>query len=223
MSAYITLDGTQYFTTPDTAALQLEDDIDIRVKLAATDYTPVAAQRIVHNRSGNNGYEMYFDAGGVFIVRHGNGTDSRIAAPQAAAVAATDGIAYVWRATLDVSTGAWTYYKNGVQIDTDTVATGAAVPAAATLGVAADGAGNSKLIGKLYWVEVRTGIDGSIVARVDAADIIRALGTTPDDLATWVGSADGLTWTVRGSGAVGSHLLSARHRLASVGQVLRTG
>ena len=48
--------------------------------------------------------------------------------------------------------------------------TGAASPSGSTLYVGAAGGAGSYLDGDLYYVEVRDGIDGPVVARMDADD-----------------------------------------------------
>jgi hypothetical protein len=153
-------------------SMRIVGDLDMRARFAATDATPASAEALIGHRSGNNGYAMTLGTGGELVVYHGTGSGTRAETSSGLSlVAATDTEV---RSVIDISAGTWTHYKNGVQFDTSgSFATTAGSPYAGPLAVGADSAGTSgNWDGDIYYAEVRDGIDGPVVRRFDADDLI---------------------------------------------------
>jgi hypothetical protein len=156
-------------------SLRIVGDLDMRARFAATDATPTTAETLIGHRSGNSGFAMTLGTGGELVVYHGTGSGTRLETSSGLAlVAATDTEV---RSVIDISAGTWTHYKNGVQFDTSgSFATTAGSPYAGALAVGADSAGTSgNWDGDIYYAEVRDGIDGPVVRRFDADDLIGLL------------------------------------------------
>ena len=150
-------------------SLRIVGDLDIEAKLAADDYTPTADITIVDCLNSNDGYRLAITTGDLIELSYGNGSSDRTQTSTATGL--SDGTAHVIRATVDVSTGAVVYYIDGVQHDTDTMTTGAGTVTDITdLYVGATSADAELFDGDVYYVEVRDGIDGPVVARMDADD-----------------------------------------------------
>jgi hypothetical protein len=211
--AYLSLPGTSgnYASTPDSAALTISGDLDVRVKLAADDWTPAVAQVPIAIDGGNDGLRSWFlqfDASGLLsLLWTTNGLLPRVQATSTVAVRFTDGQTNWIRATLDVNNGAggWTvrFYTSSdgetwTQLGTDRTGVGVTslfdAPSKLTVGAWGSTGGISMMAGKVFYAEVRNGIDGPIVASFDP---------TSDEIlsATSLRSAKtGEVWTINQSG-----------------------
>jgi hypothetical protein len=178
------LPGTSgaYASTPDTAALSITGDIDIRVKVALDDWTPAASFPTFvakwNAATAQRSYDLEVTGAGVGTLRYVWSPDGVAASVvlSTAAVPFADGtIGYV-RVTHDVNNGSG---GNDVRFYTSTdgetwTQLGATVTTAGvtsiydgtepvTVGARQAGAGGP-LTGNVYAVEIRNGIDGIVVA-----------------------------------------------------------
>lgn len=150
-------------------SLRIVNDIEIEWKVALDDYTPTATNTILDCLSSNDGYRIRHTTGDLIEVAYGNGSSTRVQTSSATGL--TDGEAHVFKVTVDQSTGAVVYYIDGVQHDTDTMTTGAGKTAINDLVVGANAAASANwTAGDLYYVIVRDGISGLVVAKFDADD-----------------------------------------------------
>ena len=158
-------------------SLRIVGDLDLRARLAADDWTPASRQTFLCNDDvSTEGYRFRLEVDGDISIFHGDGGSLRTIR-STAGVGATDGDAVEIRAAIDVtSANLVTFYKDEVVLgDTVAIAAGAGVPSGDTLIVGADSGLGSRLAGDVYWVEVRDGIDGPVVARMDARDVLAAV------------------------------------------------
>jgi len=157
-------------------SLRIVGDLDLRARLAADDWTPASRQTFLCNDDvSTEGYRFRLEVDGDISIFHGDGGGLRTIR-STAGVGATDGDAVEIRAAIDVtSANLVTFYKDEVVLgDTVAIAAGAGVPSGDTLIVGADSGLGARLAGDVYWVEVRDGIDGPVVARMDAGDTAKA-------------------------------------------------
>ena len=155
-------------------SLRIVGDLDLRANIELDDYTDTAAQAILDTLVSNAGYRLAFTTGGEIEGRFGGGAADNTGV--SSGLAAVDGARLGIRATMDISSGTWTYYKDDVSFNTDVL--GVIVPTAGVddLHVGTAVAGTTLLTtGAVYWAEVRDGIDGPVVARMDSRDAARVL------------------------------------------------
>ena len=151
-------------STEFTPSLRIVGDLDLRAKVAATDWTDV--QTVIdlnNNNATNKGLTLYVTSDLLAVHFPIDGSANRTEASNLGGL--TDGEAVDMRFTADVSAGTANWYLDNAVVDTDTFTVGALgvnTTQAATVG-RADGGGN-EFEGDLYWAEIRDGIDGPIVA-----------------------------------------------------------
>jgi hypothetical protein len=106
------LDGTSgnYATSSDSAALSITGDIDIKVKMAMTDWTPTGAQAPIGKWTGTTGrsYQLFVNTDGTlnFQTNPTGGSASTLTATSTVAPTVSDGGTLWVRATMDVNNGA---------------------------------------------------------------------------------------------------------------------
>lgn len=203
------LPGTtgHYASTPDTAALDVTGDIDIRVKVAMDDWTPASSPALVAKwlDSGNNRsfYLRLLSTGVLSLIwdQLGDFSQNR-SANSTVAVGATDGTVKWVRATLDVNDGAGNrvikFYTSDdgavwTQLGTTVTVAGTTMIYAGTAQLVVGGTQNGasqNFAGIVHYAEVRNGIDGTVVA---SPNFDQPTGTTTftDD--------QGLPWTINGA------------------------
>ena len=97
-------------TTPDSAALSVTGDIDIRVRVAMNDWTPAALSDFVakESSSGERSYRFELNSAGTLQFSHSTAAahGTQILVPSTAAPSFADGRAYWVRVTLDANDGA---------------------------------------------------------------------------------------------------------------------
>lgn len=211
---YIDLPGTSgnYASTPDSAAVSITGDIDIRVRVAMDDWTPAAESGLLGKwtTAGNQrSYEMTIKTGGQIGLRSSvDGIASTIDTQSASAVGATDGSTKWVRITLDVDNGA--AGKSATFYTSDDGSTwtqlGGTVTSAGTTSIFDStapveiggivGGTIRSLAGNVYYAEVRNGINGPVVAKFDPNTVPQQATRTPN---AWVADTTGETWTVNGS------------------------
>lgn len=169
--------NNQYWTTADAAPLQLSTGLDIRVNLAANDYTPASTQHLVakYSSSPSLSYRFYLNAAGTLsLTLSGNGTTT--ATTSSVAPTVNDGqdiwLRVTWRnsdgrtqffTSSDGST--WSQLGTDQTISTVTVPSIAATSAALMIGASSSGTG--PYAGRIYRVQIRSSIDGTIVYDAD--------------------------------------------------------
>lgn len=213
---YINLPGTTgYASTPDSVATSVTGDIDLRIKLAANDWTPSLIQYPLAKYNA--------PATGTFLVSIAGGSGgllgfswietSGVVRTVASTVAPTvsDGQAIWLRVTLDVNNDAGGHVVTFYTSPDGAVWTqlGATRNAGAFTTAIFDGSdsfnvgayGNtgsgSPFAGKVYYAEMRNGIDGTVVASFNAQDAVA--GST-----SFVSTRTGETWTVNPSASIQS-------------------
>ena len=213
--AALDLDGTgDYASTPDAAALDITADIDIRVRVAADDWTPAANQVLLSKFNGlistGGGYQLQLQTTGVLRLRWSTGA-ANLSADSTVDVGATDGDARWLRVTLDVNDGGG---NRVIRFYTSTDATpdhsavswtqlGATVTTAGTtsignasysLFVGADVLAASGFAGQVFAAAVLNGIASSEAAEVRFEGQHLGNGT--------VRGETGETWTLAGNATV---------------------
>lgn len=220
-SACLTLPGVagNYASTPDSAALDITGDIDIRVQVALDDWTPENDHTFVAKRDGFSDISYRFgilsgSGGFPALVWSSNGS-SETTIFSSAATGFTDGSVHWLRATLAVDAGSPSGYEVRFYTSDDGIewtqlgATRTGVGATAlfsstsTLEVGAMMAGTANLVaGKIYRAKVYSGIAGTLVADFDARRFVGG-GLTAQ-------MTTGETWTISQNAAGSPSFLPAR-------------
>jgi hypothetical protein len=216
---YLDLPGTSgnYASTPDSAAVSITGDIDIRVKAALDDWTPVASSTLVNKFDDVNGarysYMFQVKTDGTLVVFWSADGTATLNSVSTVAVGALDGAVKWVRVTLDVDNGAvgndTKFYTsdNGVswtQLGTTIAKAGTTsiFDSAALLqfgGWRPDGSAEPTA-GKVYYAELRNGIDGTVVAKFDPLNDGGKIGDTSFE------SSTGEVWTINQSGSPAAEL-----------------
>lgn len=198
-------------STPDTAALDITGDIDVRIEASLDDWGVTATTELLgkYNTTGNQrSYRLLLDPDGYPVFSWStNGTAFiDVTATEPIQGAATGRIAL--RATLDVNNGLGgytvTFYTaNSIEGGYDQFG-GVIETVAGTTSIFASTAdlhvgdianlAFDELQGKVYAVQVRNGIGGTAVANIDFTE--QTVGAT-----SFTGD-DGLTWTLSGNASI---------------------
>jgi len=227
---YLYLPGItgNYASTPDSAALSITGDIDIRIKVSLNDWTPNTEHGVPLVYKWHNGIEPFSNMSYSFWVRgdlhvqgvaghlayawSANGADPTTEKYSGVAVGALDGSIKWLRVTHDVDNGAG---GNDIKFYTsdDGVTWTQLGATQTTAGVTSlfDGVNpvaigqnilsDQDLVGKVYRVEIHNGIGGSIVALFDAEE-------ASTNVSSFV-SSTGETWTINTSGTNPAHIVSS--------------
>lgn len=208
---HLRLERSGYATTPDAAALDIVGDIDVRADIEPDSWRPAARLNIASKTDtlGNNRswYLSLTTAGLLEFGWSAAGTFPYEAQVSTVAVPSTSRRLAV-RAVLDVSNGGnhtVTFYT-GTSVSTATTQLGAVVTAA---GVTSIFSGNAALevgsgnggttvyggdeiwAGRIYRVQVRSGIAGTIVADPDFTTLSAATTSFSDTYRTWTVASPG--------------------------------
>lgn len=204
-----------YASTPDSAAVSITGDIDLRAWVALNDWSPAAAATLLGRwiPTGNNrSYRLLVNANGtlsIFYTTNG----SSIGSAQSSVAVPDVALALLWvRATLSVGSpnGVATFYTSSdgitwTQLGTTVAATGATaifdgtapLEVGATVGGAAE-----NVAGRVYRAQVYSGINGTLVADFDPS--------RGNFNSATIGSATGETWTINRTGLDPAMIVSAR-------------
>lgn len=171
-------------TTPDSVALSLTGDIDLRAKVAPADWTPTTKHSLVakYGSATTFSYQLQLDTTGkLFLGLSSNGTSFDICSVlSSVATGFTDGTTHWVRATR-VSTVVTFYWSDDYDIVAQTGTwTQLGTTAAATAGAMQDNAsvvevgtrsgGTAEVfIGNYYAAEIRSSAGGTVVASYNAA------------------------------------------------------
>lgn len=199
-----------YLSTPDSAALSITGDIDIRARVTLDDWTPSASMMLVDklDAAGQYSYDFYVTSGGYLYFRSSvDGAVFRNAGSSTIVGLADGAIGWV-RATRNATTGDVKFYTASgalanptagdfTQLGTTVSAgAGAIFDGTKTLLLGANGGGvSSPLAAKLYRAQIRNGLDGTLVFDAD-------LTTKPCGARTFTeSSASAATVTINGTSA----------------------
>lgn len=203
------LPGTtgNYVSTPDSAAVSITSDIDMRIKLSMDNWASVHGWACKYGASGQLSWRLYnAGAGGrPQMDMSGNGTNEsgHLVSTGAGFVnGSTNWFRFTWRNSDNRSqffTSAGAGDPSWVQLGTDSTninLTGIFDSTAALVLGAGVSAGNGLMLaGNIYYFELRNGIDGPIVAKFNSTAVTKTATRTPTTLA----STTGETWTVNGA------------------------
>ncbi|QKN87603.1 hypothetical protein QEN63_gp18 [Streptomyces phage Vondra] len=209
--SYLDLDGTTARTasTPTAAALTVAGALDIRWEGEATWHSPDAQMLIGKwGAAGQRSYHMRIEGGLLYLQVTTDGTTGWNAAwtlpplPQRAALRATvipdDGAgraqwAHYWAPTMD---GPWTRFSSGVTSDAFTPYAGGTAPLTIAPEQTDSGITNPRrpVVGRCYRAEVRSGIDGVVLAAPDFRPLAPGATSLTDAAGrTWAAPADAIT------------------------------
>lgn len=207
------LPGTagNYASTPDSAALSITGDIDIRVKVAPDDWTPTVTQAFVGKMQSASTRSYYFEVftnGRLQFTWSVDGTAVTGSKNSTVSVPFADGAVGWVRAVLDVDNGAagndvlfytstdgvtWTQLGTTITTAGTTSIFDTTVPV--EIGSRGGGATNP-LAGNVYYAEIRNGIGGSVVGAFNPETVRPTGSRTP----TTVLGPTGAVWTINGIG-----------------------
>lgn len=173
---YLTGITGHYASTPDSAAVSVTGDIDIRCKAALADWTPSAQASFVskNNTAGHRSYNFVVTAAGkLSLISYYDGTNN-YGAISSVATGVTDGEVKWVRVTRASSTGTTKFYlsddgSSWTQLGTDIATTASGLfDSDVPLEVGASGAGAFNLAtGYFYRAQLLSGIDGTVVFDAD--------------------------------------------------------
>jgi hypothetical protein len=177
---------------PDSSALDITGDIDLRAFIALDDWTPTGNGAIIDKReAGSTGisYNMRIGTTGLIGLQWSADGTTTLLAVSTVATGVTDGTAKWVRATLDVDNGAGGYDVKFFLSDNGTTWTqlGTTVTGASTTSIYS-GSGNVSLggsplgsffiTGKYFRAQILNGIDGTTVLDADTSVITTGAATS---------------------------------------------
>ena len=210
---YLSLPGVtgNNASTPDSAAVSITGDIDLRVRCALSDYTPAASNVLLSKyvNSGQFSFDFFVSTDGKLnLTTSANGTASSNAV-SSVATGVTDGTTKWLRVTRISSTGVVKFYTSDdynpatgagawTQLGADSSNTsGAIFDGTDAVRIGQDGA--SPAAGKFYYAEIRSGVAGEVKAAFDTGRA--AAGAT--SLTAYTGEV----WTINTSGSPAATLV----------------
>ena len=211
-----------YAHSPDSAAVSVTGDLDLRCHAALDDWTPAAESTLVgkwEDVGPARSYLLRVKGDGVLELYVSTGTDYLVSV-SSVAVPFADGEAGHVRVTLDVDDGASqrvsTFYTStdGIswsQLGVPDTRSGAISivdrTSLLTIGAMQDAGDESRTTGTIYSAQVFDGIDGTLVAEFDP------LRDAEAGDATFTSASTGEVWTVAGNASVPSGLPAAVARV----------
>jgi hypothetical protein len=210
-----------YGSTPDSAALDIVADIDVRFDGAADDWTPANFVMLVYKNinpyTTGYGLRLKNGSGGIVQFVWGNGV-AEVVKESTVGISATDFSRIQLRATLDVDDGAGnnvvTFYTrntgSALSDDSGWSALGAPVTTAGTTSIGnsaaslriGDREGNFLFAGRVHGALIKSGINGTTVFDADFS--------TAAKLASSFVCSTGQTVTINTSGRHGARICGAR-------------
>lgn len=156
-----------YLSSPDSAALSITGDIDIRVRLSANDWTPAGlSPMLVSKTASPYAFDLYMGATGAFVLRT-SPDGSALSSATSAVPSFVDGSTYWVRVTRVASTGVVVFYtaadsasmpSSWTTLTTTANTAGAIFDSTCALEVGSNGGGTNTWAGKLYRAQVRSNI-----------------------------------------------------------------
>jgi len=190
-----------YFSTPDSVAASITGDIDVRCRVALTDWTPLNPMTFVSKtiNAGNYAWDFYIDSGGTQINFRISVDGTALSVASKPFAGPTDGSIKWLRATRVASSGVVTFYQSDDGITWSQIST----TGSTTAGAMFDGTdplrvgqgAASPAAGIVYRALIYNGIAGTLV--VDFNPNSYRVGTT------WT-SATAEVWTINGTASVAS-------------------
>lgn len=188
-------------TTPDSAATSITGSLDLRAKVDPDGWASWGDMSVIAKFNGTTGaYRFFIDNNGeIAFLRYKSGNVYQESYSNV--VGGVTGTPLWIRVTFDSTTGTVTFYKSadgsswtslGLNPGA-TITSGASVDDTLPLIVGGDSSGSSYFAGKIYWAEVRNGINGTVVAATNPS--LNTSGST-----TWT-AATGETWTLNRTGS----------------------
>jgi hypothetical protein len=177
---------------PDSSALDITGDIDLRAFIALDDWTPTGNGAIIDKREAAStgiSYNMRIGTTGLIGLQWSADGTTTLLAVSTVATGVTDGTAKWVRATLDVDNGAGGYEVKFFLSDNGTTWTqlGTTVTGASTTSIYS-GSGNVSLggsplgsffiTGKYFRAQILNGIDGTTVLNADTSVITTGAATS---------------------------------------------
>ena len=217
-TGYISLPGTagNFASTPDSAAVSITGDIDIRVRVAMDDWSPSPIQFLVSKAitSGQYAYDLHVFTSGILIFRNSANGTTLTQANSSVATGLVDGSIKWIRVTRASASGDVNFYTSDdgstwTQLGTTTsTAAGGQFDGTDDLAVGGQPGGSSPMAGKIYYAEIRNGIDGPVVAAFDPG---RASTGAREFMAE-----TGEIWTVNQSGSPFAELIAWERPAATI-------
>ena len=208
---HLALPGTSgnYVSTPDSVAASVTSDIDIRVKATMTDWTPAATGPLVakFGAAGSRSYRIFVDTTGKLNLNLSEDGTNSVSAVSSVATGIADGAVKWVRATWRNSDERAQFFTSDDGSSWTQLGTNVTLPAiaaihdnanAVTIGVLSSVSTTTTLAGNIYYVEIRSGIDGTVVLSFDPTTVTRTAVRTPTTAAA--GGTAGGTWTMNGTG-----------------------
>jgi hypothetical protein len=180
---YLHLPGVagNYASTPDSAAVSITEDIEIIVVAALPSWTPSAASVILakENDSSTRSYSFFINTNGTLGFNStADGTTSTVANSTLPVGAPAHALRYL-KVTRDVDNGSGQrvtqFFESADGVTWNSI--GSVTQTGATsifnslsdvrLGATFTGGTSAPLAGRIFYAEVRNGIDGPVVARFD--------------------------------------------------------
>jgi hypothetical protein len=173
--------GANSVSAPDSSLVRVTGDIDIRVKVALDNWTPSATNSLMAKRDSDIGFHFrVLTSGFLDFTWSTTGEAGGTLSVQSTATGLSSGEVKWVRVTMDVDNGSnqrvVVFYKSDDGVSwtiINTVTTNgttsifSAPNSSLRLGNAVSN--SQPLSGKIYYAELRSGIDGAIVARFDAS------------------------------------------------------
>lgn len=200
---YLPGSPSTYAETPDSPANSIAGDMDIRLKVAAEDWTPSPAQTLmakVHS-TGTLAWAFYLTGGLQLQISTPSGTG--VFVDSTAALGFTDGTAHWVRVTHRKSDGRHQFFtsddgSNWTQLGADVVKVSLAgedlVDSSAPITIGCRDDGGLPYEGIVYYADLRDGIGGTVVQSFDAAAVVKLGTRNPSTV------AGGGPWTINGAG-----------------------
>lgn len=204
--------STNYLTAPDSAALSIVGDLDIRMRVSLDDWTPTTGNMsLVAKWTTASNQRAYFfrvnTTGTLTFTGSSNGTLTDIQATSTASVPAADGTAKWVKVTRVQSSGVHTFStsddgNNWTPLG-NTVTAGAGTALTDTTAVVELGSRDvgtaEPLAGNIYYAEIRSGIDGTLAGYFNANEVViggnNQLPTTlVNGATTWAWNGTGYSW-----------------------------
>lgn len=197
-----------YVSTPDSVAVSITGDIDIRMAISLADWTPAGLGYVVSKYAGAGSRSWLFGVAADGTLQYEwsvDGTALETARNSSVATGIADGSQSWIRVTHDVDNGSGQntvrFFLSGdgstwTQLGTDSVAAGTTsiFDSAAAIEFPGFSNGAGGLPATVYGVQLRNGIDGTLVANFDPKAAGRGRTTV-------LGST-GEVWTLNGTAAL---------------------
>lgn len=210
-NGYVTPSSTQWLSTPSATALNLAGDLDLAVKVRATDWTPATKQYLASKGANATVLSWRFaleTSGALSLVTTTDGSTFRTAT-SSAATGITDNTDYWVRVTYASGTGSVKFYTSadgGTWVQLGTTQTGTSGVLYASAGALYFGRGESAAFnwtGRIHELILRNGIDGAIVANPDYAN--RTLQVVDRAVIDNVVGGGGANWVATNSASSGTN------------------